>query len=150
MEEIKSLKNEDNVEVAVFGNKIKIPVVSIGDNSFDDKGNEKRSFYFNAKELELLNWFLQNVKIEDYSSHILQYVNGIYFENDEKEISEKELNKEVEITAIAVNVLDDVEDDACVPDISFIGECRCDEDGGICIGFRNKEFLGVDAQDWTL
>lgn len=150
MNEIKSLENEDKVEVAVFGKTMKIPAVSVGDNSFDDNGNEKRSFSFNAKELELLNWILQNVKLEDYSSQILQYVNGIYFENDEKEISEKDLKNEIEITAIVVNILDGLDDDFCVPDVSFIGECRCDQDGGICIGFRNKEFLGIDAQDWTL
>ncbi|MDE6927016.1 MAG: hypothetical protein K2O97_10660 [Acetatifactor sp.] len=27
---------------------------------------------------------------------------------------------------------------------------RCDEEHGICIGFRDKKFLGIESQDWTL
>ncbi len=30
------------------------------------------------------------------------------------------------------------------------GDCECDPEHGICIGFRDKKFLGIDAQDWTL
>ena len=34
------------------------------------------------------------------------------------------------------------------PEISFYGDCKCDEEHGICIGFRDKKFLGINHQDW--
>ena len=35
-------------------------------------------------------------------------------------------------------------------EIYYHGECNCDVEHGICIAFRDKKFLGIDSQDWTL
>ena len=58
---------------------------------------------------------------------------------------------EINIKAIAINVTKNWKANNCFvyPEISFYGECKCDEEG-IFIGFRDKKFLGVDTQDWTL
>lgn len=34
--------------------------------------------------------------------------------------------------------------------ISFCGNCGCGPEQGICVGFRDKRFLGIHRQDWTL
>lgn len=42
------------------------------------------------------------------------------------------------------------EDGFVYPEISYCGECKCDPEHGICIGFRDNEFLGIESMDWTL
>ena len=36
-----------------------------------------------------------------------------------------------------------------MPDISIAGECECDPDHGIAIGFRDMNFLGVGPEDYA-
>lgn len=70
----------------------------------------------------------------------------------DKEINEDDLEDEIDIFAIAVNIgkITQSVDGFVYPEISFFGDCECDPEHGICIGFRDKKFLGVHEQDWTL
>ena len=67
-------------------------------------------------------------------------------------ITEDDLEKEVFIDTIAINICEVSEsnDGWLYPEISFCGECNCDPEHGICIGFRDKKFLGIESWDWTL
>jgi len=67
-------------------------------------------------------------------------------------ITEQDIENEININAIAINVTDTwkSKDGFAYPEISFYGDCKCNVEHGICIGFRNKQFLGINSQDWTL
>jgi len=67
-------------------------------------------------------------------------------------ITENDLESELDINAIAINITDNwkSKDGFVYPEISFYGNCNCNEENGICIGFRNEKFLGINSQDWTL
>ena len=66
-------------------------------------------------------------------------------------LQKKMLKKKINITAIAINVTDHWQSKSGLiyPEISFYGDCKCDEEG-ICIGFRDGKFLEIESQDWTL
>lgn len=85
---------------------------------------------------------MQNVKIEDYIKQIVEYCNQCYDSVGEEQIEEDGVNQEITISAIAINIGDNGDE---YPDIAFYGDCECEPDHGICIGFRNKEFLGVES-----
>ena len=151
---IKSLKNNDYVDVKLFGKEKKIRVFCTGDNQFDESGNYKEyDFELSKEELDVLNWFLENIKIDDYKQQILDYCNDVYssweyFDGTrEDSIEIDDVENEINITAIAINVTSvwKANDGYVYPEISFYGECRCDLENGICIGFRNKEFLGINS-----
>ena len=156
---INSLKNNDTITIIMFGKEKNVKVFSTGDNKFDEKGNYKQyDFQLNSKELEVLNWFIENVEIDDYKKEIMDYCNEEYSSwqysdgTQEGPIGIDDVENEISINAIAINVTDTWKsnDGFVYPEISFYGECKCDEDHGICIGFRDKKFLGINSQDWTL
>lgn len=64
----------------------------------------------------------------------------------------EDLDDEINIYAIAVNISEIRKSKSgfVYPEISFYGNCKCDPEHGICIGFRDKKFLGIESQDWTL
>lgn len=149
---IESLKNDENITINLFGKEKTVRVFSTGDNRFDENGKYKEpGFDLNKKELEVLNWFIENVKIEDYKEQIAKYINDTYEMWSDKRISPDDVENEINITAIAINVKEKWQSNSgfVYPEISFYGDCECDE-GGICIGFRDGKFLDVNAQDWTL
>ena len=41
-------------------------------------------------------------------------------------------------------------DGTIYPEIAFLGDCKCDEEHGICIGFRDEKYIGIKSQDWIL
>ena len=158
-EKIKSLNNNDKIQIDLFGHKKWVSVFSTGDNRFDENGNYKDdNFELNQEELDVLNWFIKNIKIEDYKQEIMDYCNEEYsnwqYEDgtQEEPIGIDEVENEINITSIAINITDawKANDGFVYPEISFYGECNCDEEHGICIGFRNKKFIGINSQDWTL
>ena len=68
---------------------------------------------------------------------IVEYCNKIYNSfNPAKQITEEDVEKEISITAIAINVTDHWQSKSGLiyPEISFYGDCKCDGEG-ICIGF---------------
>ena len=156
---INSLYNNDTIEIRMFGKEKNVRVFSTGDNKFDDNGNYKQDdFQLNSKELEILNWFVENVKIDDYKAEIMDYCNKEYSSwqypdgTQEGPITIEDVENEINIYAIAINVTEHwkANNGFIYPEISFYGNCKCDEEHGICIGFRDKKFLGIHSQSWTL
>lgn len=63
-------------------------------NRFDENGKYKEpGFDLNKKELEVLNWFIENVKIEDYKEQIAKYINDTYEMWSDKRISPDDVEK---------------------------------------------------------
>jgi len=93
------------------------------------------------------------VDLSDYRREITAYCNKMYEAIGDTVIMESDLEQEIQITGIAVNISEITQsgDGSLVyPEISFMGECKCEPEHGICIGFRDQKFLGIHAQDWTL
>lgn len=150
---INELKNNDYVQINLFNKVKRVVVFSTGDNKFDENGNYKtNNFSLNNKEIECLNWFINNVNIEDYKEEILKYCNNEYSMWSDMQITEQDIENEINIFAIAINITENwkANDGFVYPEISFYGDCKCDEEHGICIGFRDKKFLGIHPQHWTL
>lgn len=151
---LKNIKNGDFITVIIFGREEQIEILCTGDNRFDDNGNYKEEdFALNEEETACLDWFVENIDIADYKKEIAAYCNDRYEMIGDKQITEKDLEEEVFISAIAVNigeVTQSLDGSLVYPEISFLGDCECDPEHGICIGFREKKFLGIRSQDWTL
>ena len=76
----------------MFNKVKKVVVFSTGDNKFDENGNyKKNNFSLNDKEIECLNWFINNVNIEDYKKEILKYCNNEYSMCSDIQIAEQEI-----------------------------------------------------------
>ena len=153
MNPITKLNSGDYITIPLFCGEEEVEVFCTGDNQFDDEGDYKEDdFPLIQAELDCLNWFLENININDYKKEITAYCNERYEMCSDTEITEEDLPDEVCIFAIAINVtsLFQSNDGFVYPEISFYGDCECDPEHGICIGFRDKKFLGIYSQDWTL
>lgn len=150
---IQNLRSEDSIKIKLFEKEKDVLVLSTGDNRFDQNGNyKKKGFLLNEEELACLNWFIENIDIADYKKEIVAYCNERYDIIGEETITEDDVEQEISIFAIAVNIskiTQSIYGDV-YPEISFFGDCECDPEHGICIGFRDKKFLGIESQDWTL
>lgn len=148
-ENIKTLNNEDKIYADIFGKVTEVEVISTGDNQYDEDGNHKPDgFALSEREIAVLNDFLENVKLEDFVEQITEYCNERYEENGEEPIEDYTTQHVITINTIAVNVRKGGGEDE--PEIALIGDCDCDEENGICIGFRNGELVGIEPQDWLL
>lgn len=146
---INNLKNNSQIKINLFGKEQMVNVFSTGDNQFDEDGNYKDDdFELSLAEIEYLNWFIENIDISNYEDEIVEYCNSEYEMWSDTQISNDDILDEVRITAIAINITSDVNEE--IPDIAFYGDCNCNEENGICIGFNNKKFIGVQGQDWIL
>lgn len=153
MGKIDKLNSNDFVTINLFGKEKQLEVLCTGDNQFDENGSYKDDgFPLTDEEIDCLNWFLENVKIEDYKQAITEYCNEQYEMIGGKQIEQSDIENEISIYAIAINIskINQLLDGFVYPEISFLGECECDIEHGICIGFKDKNFLGINAQDWTL
>lgn len=150
---IQALNNSDTITISLFGRETKVEVFSTGENRFDENGNYKEDgFALSEEEIACLNWFVENVDISDYKKEIVAYCNERYEMFSENSVTEADLEEEITIFAIAINIggITQSKNGFVYPEISFFGDCQCDEEHGICIGFRDKKFLGIESQDWTL
>lgn len=146
---IQELNNNDKIKINLFGKEKEVKVFSTGDSMFDENGNYKDYNYkLSNEEIDCLNWFINNVNIDDYRDNILEYCNKMYSMWSDKKITKQDIEKEININAIAINIKENWK--SIYPEISFYGNCNCDNEHGICIGFRDKKFLGIDSQDWIL
>lgn len=153
MELITNLNDSDEITINLFGKEESVMVFSTGDNRYDEDGDYKEDgFPLNNEELECLNWFIANIDICDYKKEITEYCNERYAMIGDKQITEADLENEISIYSIAINIGGVVQsyDGFVYPEISFYGDCECDPEHGICIGFRDKKYLGINSQDWTL
>ena len=67
------------IKINMFGKEKEVQVYCIGDNQSDESGNYKNyDFELTSEELEMLNWFINNIKIEDHKKQIVDYCNGQY------------------------------------------------------------------------
>ena len=135
MKPIEKLNNYDEIYINLFGKRKKVNVFSCGE------------------EIACLNWFIENVNIEDYRQEIADYCNDEYDAvGRKKRVTAETVEKEIKIYSIAVNIskITQSKDGFVYPEISFYGDCKCDPEHGICIGFRDKKFLGIEEQGWTL
>ena len=139
---IEKLNNSDHIKINLFGRERDVEVFST------DYDREALS----EEEIACLNWFVENVDIADYKKEIAAWCNEQYEMVGDEVIDEEDLEEELDIFAIAINVtgVPQSKSGFVYPEISFFGDCKCDEEHGICIGFRDRKFLGVDFQDWTL
>ena len=139
---IEQLNNNAHICIKLFGREKEVEVFST------DHHREVLS----EDEIACLNWFIENVDIADYKKEIVAWCNEQYEIFSDDVIGEEELEEELDIFAISINTTGIVQskDGFVYPEISFFGDCKCDEEHGICIGFRDKKFLGVNSQDWTL
>lgn len=153
---INKLNNHDILRLNIFGKEKELEILCTGDSKYNESGylKENDNFELSKEEIDMINWFINNVKIDDYKKEIVDYCNTEYnswvYSNGTHEgpIGIEDLEKEVNITAIAINITKNRY--ANIPEISFYGDCNCDEEHGICIGFRDKKFLGIASTDWTL
>lgn len=153
MELITNLNDSDEITINLFGKEESVMVFSTGDNRYDEDGDYKEDgFPLNNEELECLNWFIANIDICDYKKEITEYCNERYAMIGDKQITGADLENEISIYSIAINIGGVVQsyDGFVYPEISFYGDCECDPEHGICIGFRDKKYLGINSQDWTL
>ena len=155
MEKYENMRNYDIIKINVFGKEKEVDVFSTGDNKFDEECDYKEDgFELSKEEIECLNWFVNNINIDDYKKQILKYCNQSYSEigDGDKRITEDDLDNEVDITGIAINISEITQSKSgyVYPEISFVGECGCDPEHGMCIGFRDGKFLGIEGMDWTL
>lgn len=153
MKIVQNLKNGDFITIHLFGKEKKVEVFSTGDNRFDEKGDDKEDgFALNDQELTCLHWFVTNVDLADYKKEIIKYCNDQYHMVGEAAVTEADLEDEIDIFAVAINIskMTQSKDGFVYPEISFYGNCKCDPEHGICIGFRDEKFLGIASQDWTL
>lgn len=146
---IQNLNNHDKITMNLFGEQKELEIFST-DYYFFTGENECGPLREN--ELACLNWFAENVNIADYKEQILAWCNEMYSMVGDIVATEADLEDEISIGFIAINVtgLAQAGDGTFYPEISFMGECECEPEHGICIGFRDKKFLGIDIQDWTL
>lgn len=150
---ITTLKNDEEITFNMFCKPKKLRVFSTGDNKFDEDGDYKEDgFDLSKEEIELLNWFIENIKIEDYADEIIDHCNYEYSQIGDGDETVTDLEDELDIYAIAINITEvwKSKDGYVYPEISFYGDCKYDPEHGICIGFRDKKFLGIAGQDWTL
>ena len=87
-----------------------------------------------------------------YADEIIDHCNYEYSQIGDGDETVTDLEDELDIYAIAINITEvwKSKDGYVYPEISFYGDCKYDPEHGICIGFRDKKFLGIAGQDWTL
>ena len=150
MYNFKNLKNKEFIDVVIFNKNKQVKVFSTGDSKYDENGKLKpRDFDLSIKEIELLNSFLNNINLNNYKADIVNYCNEVYAEYSNKRINLDDIEDEVNISAIAINICSSNENKN-YPNIAFWGSCECDEEHGICIGFKDNIFVGIASQDWLL
>lgn len=145
---IQNLNNHDKITMDLFGRQTELEVFST-DYYFT---GENENSPLRKKELDCLNWFVENVVIAGYKKEITAWCNEQYSMTGDTVIAEDALQDEISVGFIAVNVMGMAQagDGSFYPEISFLGDCKCEPEHGICIGFRDKEFLGIDVQGWAL
>ena len=76
---IAKLNDEETIKVRIFSKEKELVVFSTGDNRDDANGEPKDSnFALSEKEIECLNWLINNVNLNDYKKEIAEYCNIEY------------------------------------------------------------------------
>jgi len=101
--------------------------------------------FLNEKELDALKWLVKTLPHNDerVKADVLEYVNlcnESWDEDWEEAHSFEILPYEIDIKKVCLDFSQDVEV------IALCGECKCDEEHGIAIAFRNRKFAGVSME----
>lgn len=137
----------------IFGELKELKIVSIGDNSYDESGKSKvEGFELSKEETEVLKTFINTLNLDNLKDKIMNYCNLEYSTYSNNQIQLEDVSKEINIYSITISLIDNSKTNSKIeyPDISLLGECNCDPEHGICIGFKNNEFLDISSQDWIL
>ena len=144
---IQKLNNHDHITLNLFGGEKEIEVFSVDSKYWDNETGA-----LGEEELACLNWLIEHVNLADYKGEILAWCNREYEYIGGDPITEADLAEEVDIFAIAINLskIPQLPDGTVFPEIGFYGWCEYMSDKGICIGFRDKKYIGIRYQDWIL
>lgn len=140
----KGTKNGDNVEIYYFGRKHQLVIES----RQKDDGE-----LLDEQEIEELNWLISSNILDDVDIQfkILEGINESYDRWSDSDRFRTNIEKELDLTAIAVDIFEFNKDGKKVvsKQVAFCGECKCDEEHGISIAFDSRKFAGVgDYMDW--
>ena len=108
---------------------------------------EVREGKLTDKEVELLLWLTNELNTESIADGVVNYCNITYDMWSDKQIGREDLLDELDISKIYLRTEHSAEYDDD-PEISLAGECQCDEEHGIAIGFKDKELAGVSSEDY--
>lgn len=108
---------------------------------------EVREGKLTDKEVKLLLWLTNELNTESIADGVVEYCNITYDMWSDKQIGREDLLDELDISKIYLRTEHSAEYDDD-PEISLAGECQCDEEHGIAIGFKNKELAGVSSEDY--
>ncbi|MBR6042452.1 MAG: sel1 repeat family protein [Paludibacteraceae bacterium] len=108
---------------------------------------EVRDGKLTDKEVQLLLWLTNELNTESIADGVVEYCNITYDMWSDKQIGREDLLDELDISKIYLRTEHSAEYDDD-PEISLAGECQCDEEHGIAIGFKNKELAGVSSEDY--
>lgn len=108
---------------------------------------EVREGKLTDKEVQLLLWLTNELNTESIADGVVEYCNITYDMWSDKQIGREDLLDELDISKIYLRTEHSAEYDDD-PEISLAGECQCDEEHGIAIGFKNKELAGVSSEDY--
>jgi len=149
MNQTTNLAFGDKIKLNIFTKERELELINLGDSNFDDNGNyTDKKVELNKKELEVLNYILTNIDLNNYKQEITDYCNECYAKYGNTKICIEDIENEVKIKTIFIRITNSNKSNK--PEIAFGGNCKCDLEHGICIGFKDNEFIGVGPQDWIL
>lgn len=151
---------DDSVYISLWGHLTSLSLFRADEDEFEDEEDEEIvDGKLTSEEVKLLTWLINKVNTMDIADDVVEYCNDsydcCYYDSEtgetvdcDKKIARNELHDELDLTNIYLNsrFSQDYDD---MPDISITGECECDPDHGIAIGFKNKEFIGVGSEDFA-
>jgi len=137
----KSWEVGDIAYLNLWGQLTAVSVERADEDEFEDDE-------LSRKEVKLLLWLMNEQNMEDVTDEVLSYCNDTYEEYSDTKITKQDLLDELDLGTIYLNTRfsKKIKD---MPDISIAGECECDPDHGIAIGFRDMKFLGIGPEDYA-
>lgn len=131
----------DYLSCNILGKTQKLSLVSNNKDDMEELDDE---------ELTEINWLVKNNLLENQKvkKGILDYINLIYksYENDFAKRESIEDEFEISYIAIDINKKDLGDTGEVVKIVAFCGEAKCDEEHGISISFKNREFMSVQDE----
>ncbi len=131
----------DTAYLYLFGILEGIPVERALYEYKHDEDEEIRKGKLTDREVELVKWLTTEFDIASLDYDIVDYCNNRYEMWCDKRIEAKDLYDELTLKRIYLRT--EHAKNGLGPDISITGDCECDDDHGIAIGFKDKDFYGI-------
>lgn len=138
--------------MTLLGRETALTILLTGDSRFDAEDNDREGGPLNQAEAALLLWLTKEADLSGLPAALVSYCSGLYQGTGRPPITEADLASEVTFTHAALNlgaVSQSLDGTLVYPDIALLGECACDPEHGLCVGFRDGRFLGIGLQDWV-